>query len=117
MASPRRGEVYLAELGTGMGHEQQGRRPVVVLTTDGYNAGPAGLLMVCPFTTKIAKARPIPHHVRVDPPIGGIKVPSVILCDQLRCISRQRLDGLAWGVLDQATLAQVETAIRVLLVL
>src|SRR5689334_2651694 len=97
MASPRRGEVWLADFGTGVGHEQQGRRPVVILTTDGYNAGPARLVMACPLTSKVAKSRPITYHVRFDPPDGGIKVASVILCDQLRCVSQDRLVGPAWG--------------------
>jgi mRNA interferase MazF len=117
MPAPRRGEVWFADLGTGVGHEQQGRRPVLILTTDGYNAGPARLAMVCPLTSKIAKSRPITYHVRIDPPAGGLKLPSVILCDQLRCISQDRLVGPPRGSLDPAILVQVETALRVLLVL
>jgi mRNA interferase MazF len=117
MPGPRRGEVWLAELGTGAGHEQQGRRPVLILTTDGYNAGPARLAMICPLTSRIAKSRSIPYHVRVDPPAGGLKVASVVLCDQLRCISQDRLVGSAWGAIDPARLVQVETMLRALLVL
>jgi mRNA interferase MazF len=117
MPVPRRGEVWMADLGTGVGHEQQGRRPVLILTTDGYNAGPAQLAMACPLTSKVAKSRSIAFHVRVDPPAGGLKVPSVILCDQLRCISQDRLVGAAWGTLDPATFIRVETVLRVLLVL
>jgi mRNA interferase MazF len=84
MADPIRGEIWLADLGTGRGHEQAGQRPVLVVSEDTFNAGPAGLVMVLPLTSKVAKSKNIPAHVRVDPPEGGLKTPSLILCDQLR---------------------------------
>jgi mRNA-degrading endonuclease toxin of MazEF toxin-antitoxin module len=39
----------------------------------------------------------------------------VILCDQLRTISKDRLGKSAWGAVSAATLAEVEKALRVLL--
>lgn len=53
MADPIRGQVWLADLGATRGHEQFGRRPVVVLSVDSFNAGPAGLVIVLPCTSKI----------------------------------------------------------------
>src|SRR6476620_3715133 len=91
MADPERAEVWLADLGTGVGHEQQGRRPVLVLSADPFNQGPAGLVMVLPLSSKVGKSRHIPAHIPVGPPEGGLKTPSVILCDQLRTISKDRL--------------------------
>ena len=32
MADPSRGEIWLADLGTGRGHEQSGQRPVLVVS-------------------------------------------------------------------------------------
>ena len=37
----RRGEVWLADLTPRSGSEQRGRRPVVVLSHDGFNSNPA----------------------------------------------------------------------------
>jgi mRNA interferase MazF len=51
MADPCRGEVWLADLGTGRGREQAGQRPALVLSIDGFNASPAVLrlsLRQCP---------------------------------------------------------------------
>jgi mRNA interferase MazF len=114
MADPSRGEIWLADLGTGRGHEQSGRRPVLIVSDDAFNAGLAGLVMTVPLTSKVAKSKNIPAHFRVDPPEGGLKTSSVILCDQLRTISKDRLGKAPWGLVSAATLAEVEKALRVL---
>jgi mRNA interferase MazF len=115
MADPSRGEIWLIDLGTGRGHEQVGQRPALVVSDDGFNTGLAGLVMVVPMTSKVAKSKNIPAHIRVDPPEGGLKTPSVILCDQLRTLSKDRLGQAPWGTVSTGTLATVETALRVLL--
>jgi mRNA interferase MazF len=115
MADPARGEIWLANLGSGYGHEQAGQRPVLVVSDDAFNAGLAGLVMVVPLTSKIAKSKNIPAHIRIDPPEAGLKTPSVILCDQLRTVSKDRLGKAAWGTVSAVTLANVEMALRVLL--
>ena len=115
MADPHRGEIWLADLGSGRGHEQSGQRPVLVVSEDAFNAGLAGLVMVVPLTSRVKKSRNIPAHIPIDPPEGGLKAPSILLCDQLRSISKDRLGTAPWGTVSAATLAQVETALRVLL--
>ena len=115
MADPIRGEIWLADLGTGRGHEQFAQRPVLVVSDDAFNAGLAGLVMAVPLTSKVSKSKIIPAHIRVDPPEAGLKTPSVILCDQLRAISQDRLGKSPWGTVSAATLAEVEKTLRVLL--
>jgi mRNA interferase MazF len=115
MADPARGEIWLVDLGIARGHEQAGQRPALVVSDDAFNAGFAGLVMVIPLTSKLAKSQHIPAHVRVDPPEGGLRTPSVLLCDQLRTISKARLGKGPWGSLTTSTLADVEMALRVLL--
>src|SRR5262245_10015011 len=115
MDDPIRGEIWLADMGTGRGKEEVGKRPVIGVIDDAVNAGLAGLVMTVPLTSKVAKSKNIPAHIRVDPPEGGLKTPSVILCDQLRTISKDRLGKAPWGAVSDATLAEVEKALRVLL--
>jgi mRNA interferase MazF len=55
-------------------------------------------------------------HVQILPPEGGIRRPSVILCDAVRCISKERLSE-RWGAVSPATLAIVEDHLRILLLL
>jgi mRNA-degrading endonuclease toxin of MazEF toxin-antitoxin module len=63
MANPRRGEIWLADLRPTRGREQAGRRPVLVLSVDFFNAGPADLIVVAPLTST---QRDIPLHVRIS---------------------------------------------------
>jgi mRNA interferase MazF len=115
MADPSHGEIWPADLGSGRGHEQAGQRPVLVVSDDAFNSGLAGLVMVVPLTSRVKKSKNIPAHIPVQPPEGGLKTPSVILCDQLRTISKDRLGMAAWGVVSDATLTDVEKILRVLL--
>jgi mRNA interferase MazF len=115
MPDPARGEIWLADLGASRGHEQAGQRPMLVVSDDAFNSGLAGLVMVLPLTSKVKKSRNIPAHIRIDPPEGGVKTPSAILCDQLRTVSKDRLGRAAWGSVTPATLAAVEIALRMLL--
>src|SRR5262249_17402166 len=108
MADPSRGEIWLADLGAGRGHEQAGQRPVLVVSEDAFNSGMAGLVMIVPLTSKVKKSKSIPAHISVDPPEGGLKTPSVMLCDQLRTISKDRLGNASWGLVSAATFAEVE---------
>lgn len=111
MTAPRRGEVWLGDLGITRGHEQAGQRPVLVLSVDPFNQGPAGLVVVVPFTSR---HRGIPLHVTVAPPEGGLKTASAILCDAIRSITRERLSK-RWGAVSPATLTAVEDRLRILL--
>jgi len=111
---PSRGEVWMANLDPIRGHEQAGARPVLIVSTDRFNHGPADLIMVVPFTRT---ARHIPFRVVVDPPEGGLTARSYVLCDALRSIAKERLDGRRgpWGMVSAQTLAQVADYLRILL--
>src|SRR5262249_22015864 len=103
-SSPQRGEVWLANLDPSFGHEQGGRRPVLVVSVDPFNTGLSGLAVVLPITSRI---RPLPLQIPVNPPQGGLRLPSVILCDAVRSIDRRRLID-CWGTLSAGTMTVVE---------
>lgn len=111
MSAPARGEVWLADLSPTRGHERSGRRPVLVLSEDLFNEGPAGLVIVLPMTSTL---RAVPTHVRIDPPEGGVKTRTAVLCEAGRSISRERLTA-RWGVVGPPTMASVEDRLRILL--
>lgn len=72
--SPNRGEIWLADLNPIRGHEQTGRRPVLIVSTDAFNHGPADLVFVLPLTRT---DRGIPIHVPVNPPEGALRLPAL----------------------------------------
>jgi mRNA interferase MazF len=111
MAYPHRGEIWLADLRPTRGREQTGRRPVLVLSVDFFNAGPADLIAVLPLSST---QRDIPLHVKVSKGDGGTKNDCVILCEAIRAVSKERLIS-RWGVLSQEVMAEVEDRLRILL--
>jgi mRNA interferase MazF len=108
---PSRGEVWDGDLDPVTGHEQGGRRPLLIVSTDGFNHGLATLIFVVPITSK---GRNVPAHIPINPPEGGLTNRSFILCDAMRSISKSRLLGRR-GAVSQMTMDQVEDALRILL--
>jgi mRNA interferase MazF len=109
---PSRGEIWTADLNPTRGHEQAGKRPVLIVSTNTFNHGPADLLFVLPLTRT---NRNIPFHVAVNPPEGGLTARSYILCDAIRSIAKERLGSKPWGVVSTQTMAKVEYRLQVLL--
>ena len=107
---PGRGEVWFAELEPVRGDEQGGRRPVLIISSDSYNRGPAELVLVAPITST---QRGVLYHVPIAPPEGGLAHPSDILCDAIRSISRERI-GRRLGSISAQTMAAVEHRLRIL---
>jgi len=111
MNPPARGEIWLADLNPIRGHEQAGRRPVLIVSDDLFNQGPAGLVIALPLTSTL---RPIRSHVRVLPPDGGLRVPSAVICEGVRSLSKERLID-RWGAVLPETLSGIEDRLRILL--
>lgn len=101
----------MAQLDPVRGHEQAGTRPILIVSDDLFNRGPAGLVIAVPVTSRL---RPVPFHVRIVPPQGGLTVESAALCEAVRSISKERLLRRL-GAVSVETLALVEDRLRVLL--
>lgn len=112
MAKFLRGEIWLAELTPTRGHEQDGSRPVLIVSTDDFNNSPAELVAVLPLTTKDKGIR---THLPVGPGgKSGLRAKSFIMADQIRTLSTERLTKRL-GRVEQATLEDVAYVLRVLL--
>ena len=112
VAQPARGEVWLVDFDPVQGHEQAGPRPALVISATAFNRGPQQLAVVLPITRTPPRTR---LHLPLAPPEGGLRAPSAILCDQPRTISTAHRFGPRWGAVTPATMAEVETRLRLLL--
>ena len=93
------------------GHEQAGRRPVLVVSVNQFNQSRADLVVIVPLTSTL---RTLPLHVVVQPPEGGLTNRSALLCEAVRSITKDRLLA-RWGSVSPATMTEVEDRLRVLL--
>jgi mRNA interferase MazF len=109
--APARGEVWYADLTPVRGHEQDGVRPVVVLST--RERLPIPLALAVPVTTRF---RDIPSHVPIHPPEGGLRSTSYALCEQTRCLALERFQRRL-GRVEEDTLKDVSHILHYLMAL
>lgn len=111
----KRGDVFWAQLAPRSGSEQSGRRPVVVVSHDGFNEVPAWRsVIVVPLSTSDAQARRGPTAVPLVAGTGGIDKESVVLCHQVTTLDRMKLTERI-GFLSGEVLARVEDGLLVAL--
>ena len=77
----KRGDVFFADLGQGIGSEQMGYRPVVIIQNDTGNKH-SPTVVVAAVTSKVDAKAKQPTHCFIGAEYG-LELPSVILLDQL----------------------------------
>jgi mRNA interferase MazF len=108
----RRGEVYWAELAPRTGAEQSGRRPVIVVSHDGFNDVPSWRsVIVVPVSTSQTQAGRGPTAVALARGAGGLRASSIALCHQVTTLDREKLRERL-GALPHGALAEVEHGLR-----
>ena len=111
MAKPYyRAALYYADLGKGIGSEQEGYRPVMIIQNNkGNKYSPT--VIVAPVTTNHEAKAKLPTHCYIGAESGS-DTSSVILLEQLRTIDKKRL-GHYIGRLNQTHLQQLNQALAV----
>lgn len=107
----RRGEIWLVDFGEPVGHEQSGRRPAVIVSSDMLNAGQAGVVIAIPVTTA---HRGLPSHVEIEPGSSGLGEIGYAKCEDVKSISDQRLIARL-GIVGEEAIFQTARALRFLL--
>ena len=108
----KRGEVYWAHLVPRSGSEQQGRRPVVVISHDAFNQTSGWRsIIVLPLSTSTAQAGRGPSAVLLVRGAAGLGRESVVLCHQITTLDRSKL-AQRIGELSAAELIAVEDGLR-----
>ena len=97
-----RGDIYAVSLDPTLGHEQQGRRPVLVVSATAFN-GVTRVPVVVPITTGGAFARTAGFTVSLE--AAGLKTLGAVRCDQPRALDlsargARRIESVPDAVLD-----------------
>ena len=89
-----------------------GRRPVVIVSHDGFNEAPGWRsLIVVPVSTSATQAQRGPTAVPLVERAGGLRRAGVALCHQVTTLDRAKLTRRL-GTLRQDALARVEDGLR-----
>src|SRR5713226_1837580 len=108
----KRGEVYWARLVPRSGSEQRGRRPVIIVSHDGFNTTPTWRsVIVVPVSTSPAQAKRGPTAVLLPAKSAGLRESSIALCHQVTTLDRAKLEKRI-GVLTQDLMQQVDLGIK-----
>jgi mRNA interferase ChpB len=99
-----RGDIYLVSLDPTSGHEQRGKRPVLVVSPGVFNRL-TGVPVVLPITTGGGFARTAGFAVSLA--TAGTRTTGVVRCDQpraldLRARSAKRLERVPDSIIDEA---------------
>ena len=106
----RRGCVFYARLGDGVGSEQQGTRPVLIIQNDTGNKYSPTVICAA-ITSKTGKAK-IPTHVKIEGGRYGMQDDSIVMLEQVRTIDKQRLKECI-GTLDPIKMMEVDKAMSI----
>lgn len=111
MAEARRGELWQLDLGDPIGHEQGGRRPALVVSSDQWNRY-AATLIVLPLTrTK----HDLPTRIEIEPDVAnGLTDVSYARCEDVRSVSERRLVRRQ-GAVDDLVMLSVARVLRLFL--
>lgn len=104
---PKRGDIIHLDDDGGVGHEQKGDRPHLVLTTQGFN-DKFGLVMCIPISTK-------PSHNDFEHPVTGLPKPSVALLQHLTSADWRGRRAFLKGKVSAAELSTITAKVAAML--
>lgn len=105
-----RGDLYYADLGRGLGSEQQGNRPVVIIQNDvGNRHSPT--VIVAAISSKVGVKAKLPTHYYMEAGSGLVQ-PSIVLLEQIRTIDKRRLSNYI-GKLDERHIHGINHALAI----
>jgi len=88
---PKIGQIYMMKF-TGEGHEQVGWRPGLVVQNNKGNSFSPNIIAV-PLTSSIKKCA-MPTHVLINAVEAGLKMDSLVLCENPKIMPKESLGNL-----------------------
>lgn len=108
----KRGDVLWADIFPRSGSEQSGRRPVIIVSHDGFNRTPNWRsIIVVPVSSSEAQAERGPTAVLLPPGAGALPRSGVALCHQVTTLDRAKLSEKI-GSLSAELLRNIEDGLK-----
>lgn len=104
----KRGDIYYAALKMGIGSEQNGYRPVLIIQNDTGNKY-SNTVIVAAITSKTTKKN-LPTHISIPKEMTKLSENSIVLLEQLRTLDKMRLGEYVCH-LDQSLMEEIDQAI------
>lgn len=105
-----RGDMYYADLGRGVGSEQEGYRPVLIIQNNTGNKY-STTVIVAAISSKVNVKAKLPTHYLLKAE-NGLELPSLVLLEQLRTIDKRRLENYI-GRLDECHIRRINRALAI----
>jgi len=108
----KRGDLYWADLVPRSGSEQTGRRPVIVVSHDGFNQTPGWRsISVVPVSTSSAQGKRGPTVIELSGGTAGLQRTSFAVCHHVTTLDRAKLTKRV-GSLPSDSLREVEEGLK-----
>lgn len=107
------GDLIEVDADRAAGHEQQGRRPVLIVSVNALQSA-LGLAMVCAVTTHGGSAEGARNDLEVPLP-AGLPVKGVVLPHQLRTVDSRARNAKRLCSVPRATLQATRARLKTLL--
>ena len=108
----KRGDVYWADLVPRSGSEQTGRRPVIVVSHDGFNQTPGWRsIIVVPISMSSSQGKRGPTVIELSGGTAGLPKTSFAVCHQVATLDRAKLTKRVGG-LPPEPLREVEEGLK-----
>ena len=103
----KRGSIYLVDLNSDS-NGQPKKRPMLIVQNDQGNR--AGATTIAVSLTSVTPSQLFPFHVHL--PAGVLGKPGVILCEQVKTVSLDRVDSYPLAECSADIMRQVDEALR-----
>jgi mRNA-degrading endonuclease toxin of MazEF toxin-antitoxin module len=107
----KRGEIWLVSLDPTSGHEQKGRRPVLIVSPEAFNRV-TKVPVVLPITSAGGFARTAGFAVRLEG--AGTKTTGIVRCDQPRALDLATRNARKLENAPDATMDEVLAKVAVI---
>jgi mRNA interferase MazF len=105
----KRGEIYYANLSPAVGSEMDKRRPILIVSNDANNLA-ANTVTILPITSNVTRI--YPFEVLLNPEDSDLSKPSKVQAQQVRTISKQRINSDVVGSVTEEIMQLVDAAIK-----